>query len=207
MVAGCLTQQAFVAASSTSRTARRQARVVCAAAQPEGTSRRAALQQAAGLAAALLVSRAAPVAAEEDAPPALCDAACAADLSNRERKSLPSGLQYIDIVDGRGPSPPTGYQVTVDYVAMTPEGRVFDSSLDKGYPYQVRVGAGQVIPGLDEGLKTMSTGGVRRLYIPGELAFPKGLPAAAGRPRVPPSSPVVFDVKLLYIPGISDDEE
>lgn len=35
----------------------------------------------------------------------------------------------------------------------------------------------QVIPGLDEGLKTMSTGGVRRLYIPGELAFPKGLPA------------------------------
>lgn len=35
----------------------------------------------------------------------------------------------------------------------------------------------QVIPGLDEGLKTMSTGGVRRMYIPGELAFPKGLPA------------------------------
>ena len=111
----------------------------------------------------LLMCRAAPVAAEEDAPPALCDAACAADLSNRERKTLPSGLQvngllhravwgadvlqqcmtalswvrgvsdllsapfpnancapthpplapqYIDIVDGRGPSPPVGYQVT-----------------------------------------------------------------------------------------------
>lgn len=38
-----------------------------------------------------------------------------------------------------------------------------------------------------------------------QLAFPKGLGAAAGRPRVPPSSPVVFDVQLLYIPGISDD--
>lgn len=116
-----------------------------------------------------------------------------------------------------------------------------------------------MVAGLDEALLTMQTGGVRRLYIPGNLAFPKGLPAgelwgflisssrkfetiirterfhavllgqghrpaghdtalsahsesrrptpapaAAGRPRVPPSSPVVFDVKLLYIPGISD---
>lgn len=50
----------------------------------------------------------------------------------------------------------------------------------------------------------MKVGGVRRLYIPGELAFPKGLPAAAGRPRVPPSSPVMFDVQLLYIPGLDE---
>lgn len=65
----------------------------------------------------------------------------------------------------------------------------------------------QIVAGLDEGLLSMSTGGVRRLYIPGELAFPKGLPAAAGRPRVPPSSPVVFDVALRYIPGITDEDE
>lgn len=66
---------------------------------------------------------------------------------------------------------------------------------------------GSVIPGLDEGLKTMKTGGVRRLFIPGDLAFPKGLPAAAGRPRVPPGSPVIFDVQLLYIPGFDDEDE
>ncbi|PSC76880.1 Peptidyl-prolyl cis-trans isomerase FKBP16-chloroplastic [Micractinium conductrix] len=211
MVATYISHQAFVPATS-SRSARR-GRVACAvsaAPQPE-VGRRGALQQAAGLLSAVLLSRASPARAAltlEDADaPVLCDAACAADLAGKERVTTASGLQYIDLVPGQGPSPPKGYQVTVDYVAMTPEGRAFDSSLQKGYPYQIRVGAGQIVPGLDEGLLTMSTGGVRRLYIPGDLAFPKGLPAAAGRPRVAPSSPVVFDVKLLYIPGISDDEE
>ena len=58
------------------------------------------------------------------------------------------------------------------------------------------------IPGLNEGLKTMQPGGVRRLYIPGALGFPKGLASGPGRPRVPPLSDVVFDVKLLLIPGV-----
>jgi hypothetical protein len=183
-----------------------------------------------------------------------------------------------DIKVGTGSSPVIGYQVTVNYVAMNPEGRAFDSSIEKKAPYDIRCchtvghqvassvlphfacvhkkpavrsmlcdmlccachvqngfltcnlldvhylhsrectaartdrnlrryGVGQVIPGLDEGLKTMKVGGIRRLYIPGDLAFPKGLSAAAGRPRVPPSSPVVFDVQLLYIPGFDDEEE
>jgi peptidylprolyl isomerase len=50
----------------------------------------------------------------------------------------------------------------------------------------------------------MQPGGVRRLYIPGSLGFPKGLPSGPGRPRVPPLSPLIFDVKLLYIPGLQD---
>ncbi len=57
-----------------------------------------------------------------------------------------SGLRFRDIVVGKGPSPPTGYQVVVDYVAMTPGGKVFDSSLTRGAPYDVRVGAGQARP-------------------------------------------------------------
>ena len=69
-----------------------------------------------------------------------------------------------------------------------------------------RYGVGQVIPGLDVGLKTMRSGGVRRMYIPGEQAFPKGVAAAAGRPKVPPSTPVIFDVALLYIPGFDDPD-
>ena len=89
---------------------------------------------------------------------------------------------------------------------MTPEGRIIYNSLEKGTPYDIRVGTGQVVAGLDEGLKTMRVGGIRRIYVPGPLSFPKGLPAGPGRPRVPPESPVIFDVQLLYIPGLEMDE-
>ncbi|XP_031371461.1 peptidyl-prolyl cis-trans isomerase FKBP16-3, chloroplastic-like [Punica granatum] len=118
-----------------------------------------------------------------------------------------SGLQYKDIKVGKGPSPPIGFQVAANYVAMIPNGQIFDSSLEKGQPYIFRVGSGQVVKGLDEGILTMKTGGKRRLYIPGSLAFPKGLTSAPGRPRVAPNSPVVFDVSLEYIPGLELDEE
>ena len=63
----------------------------------------------------------------------------------------------------------------------------------------------KIVPGLDEGIKSMRAGGLRRVYVPGPLSFPKGLPSGPGRPRVPPASPVVFDVELLYIPGLDDE--
>ncbi|KAK9790759.1 hypothetical protein WJX73_006508 [Symbiochloris irregularis] len=136
----------------------------------------------------------------------LCDSSCEAKIDSVQSQTSKTGLKYKDITVGNGASPPVGYQVTVDYVAMTPQGKIFDSSLEKGKPYDVRIGSGQIVPGLDEGIKGMKTGGLRRVYVPGNLAFPKGVASAPGRPRVPPSSPVVFDVKLLYIPGLSDDE-
>ncbi|KAK9905529.1 hypothetical protein WJX75_001603 [Coccomyxa subellipsoidea] len=137
----------------------------------------------------------------------LCDEDCLAKLDSIEAQETKSGLRFKDIVVGKGPSPPTGYQVTAHYVAMTPNGKVFDSSLDRGFPYDIRVGAGQIVAGLDEGIATMKVGGLRRLYIPGNLSFPKGLASGPGRPRVPPASPVVFDVQLLYIPGLDSEEE
>ncbi|KAG2580417.1 hypothetical protein PVAP13_6NG338500 [Panicum virgatum] len=138
--------------------------------------------------------------------PKLCDAACESELENVPMVTTKSGLQYKDIKVGEGPSPPVGFQVVAaNYVAMVPNGQIFDSSLEKGQPYIFRVGSGQVIQGLDEGILSMKVGGLRRLYIPGQLAFPKGLTSAPGRPRVPPSSPVVFDVNLLYIPGLDDE--
>ncbi|WMV23745.1 hypothetical protein MTR67_017130 [Solanum verrucosum] len=118
-----------------------------------------------------------------------------------------SGLQYKDIKVGRGPSPPVGFQVAANYVAMVPSGQIFDSSLEKGRPYIFRVGADQVVKGLDEGILSMKVGGLRRLYVPGSLAFPKGLTSAPGRPRVAPNSPVVFDVSLEFIPGLESDDE
>ncbi|CAI5509776.1 unnamed protein product [Closterium sp. Naga37s-1] len=137
----------------------------------------------------------------------LCTAECEAALEDIPLQTTASGLQYRDIVVGRGPSPPVGFQVAADYVAMVPSGKIFASSLEKKMPYIFRVGSGQVVAGLDEGILTMKVGGLRRLYIPGELAFPKGLASAPGRPRVLPNAPVIFDVKLAYVPGLEEDEE
>nr|AJS13476.1 FKBP16-3 [Erycina pusilla] len=142
----------------------------------------------------------------EEQKPRLCDEACEKELENVPMVTTETGLQYKDIQVGVGPSPPIGFQVTANYVAMIPNGQIFDSSLDKGQPYIFRVGSGQVIKGLDEGILSMKVGGKRRLFIPGPLAFPKGLSSAAGRPRVAPNSPVVFDVSLEYIPGLELDE-
>ncbi|XP_058094211.1 peptidyl-prolyl cis-trans isomerase FKBP16-3, chloroplastic isoform X2 [Magnolia sinica] len=139
--------------------------------------------------------------------PKLCDNECEKELENVPMITTESGLQYKDIKIGQGPSPPVGFQVAANYVAMVPSGQVFDSSLEKGQPYIFRVGSGQVIKGLDEGILSMKIGGKRRIYIPGSLAFPKGLNSAPGRPRVAPNSPVIFDVSLEYIPGLESDEE
>ncbi|KNA24264.1 hypothetical protein SOVF_017240 [Spinacia oleracea] len=139
--------------------------------------------------------------------PKLCDAACEKELENVPMVTTESGLQYKDIKMGEGPSPPIGFQVAANYVAMVPSGQIFDSSLEKNQLYIFRVGSGQVIKGLDEGLLSMKAGGKRRLYIPGPLAFPKGLTSAPGRPRVAPNSPVIFDVSLEYIPGMEIDIE
>ncbi|KAK4489097.1 hypothetical protein RD792_004891 [Penstemon davidsonii] len=138
--------------------------------------------------------------------PKLCDDACEKELENVPMVTTESGLQYKDIKIGGGPSPPVGYQVAANYVAMVPSGQIFDSSLEKGQLYIFRVGSGQVIKGLDEGILSMKVGGKRRIYIPGPLAFPKGLTSAPGRPRVAANSPVVFDVSLEYIPGLDEEE-
>jgi peptidylprolyl isomerase len=186
-------------------------KTTCQTSNNTGTSRRDAMLQVASLTAALNFASAgsynlSPAMAFEDDPAGLCDDACVAKINESTRVTTASGLEYVDVVVGTGPSPPVGYQVTVNYVAMTPALKIFDSSVERKAPYDIRVGAGQVIPGLDEGIKSMKVGGLRRLYIPGELAFPKGLASAAGRPRVPPKSPVVFDVQLLLIPGLEDEE-
>ena len=144
---------------------------------------------------------------EEEATKLICDAECEATINDKELFTTSTGLQYRDIVVGDGVQPEVGFQVVVDYIAKNEQGQIFDNSLEKGKPNDVRItGLGQgetnVIPGLDEGILTMRSGGVRRLYIPGDLAFPKGLASAPGRPRISPFSPVVFDVKLLYVPGL-----
>jgi peptidylprolyl isomerase len=179
-------------------------RAVSVTCKASSSSQHSIMQKAAAMAAAGVIAFSGAAFADDDGK-MLCDASCVSALESKEMVTTPSGLQYKEIVPGTGPQPITGYQVVVNYVAMTPAGRVFENSLEK-QPFDIRVGAGQVLPGLDEGLLSMKVGGVRRLYIPGELAFPKPLRAAAGRPSVPANSPMIFDVQLLYIPGLDMEE-
>ncbi|KAL7085874.1 hypothetical protein ACP275_14G304500 [Erythranthe tilingii] len=172
------------------------------------TNRRNLINLGLGLVSFLSVSTFAEAAGlPPEEKPKLCDDSCEKELENVPMITTESGLQYKDIKVGGGPSPPVGFQVAANYVAMVPSGQIFDSSLEKGQIYIFRVGSGQVIKGLDEGILSMKVGGKRRIYVPGPLAFPKGLTSAPGRPRVAANSPVIFDVSLLYIPGLEYDEE
>ncbi len=107
--------------------------------------------------------------------------------------TTPSGLQYTDEVVGSGASPRAGQTVTVHYTGWLTDGKKFDSSVDRGQPFQFQIGQGQVIKGWDEGVMSMKVGGKRKLVIPPDLAYGRnGHPGA-----IPPNATLVFDVQLL----------
>ena len=105
-------------------------------------------------------------------------------------------LKIIDIAVGAGAEPKAGDAVTVHYTGwFSGDGTKFDSSLDRGTPFEFTLGAGQVIAGWDEGVATMRVGGKRRLIIPADLAY-----GQQGRPpAIPPNAELTFDVELLDV--------
>ena len=107
----------------------------------------------------------------------------------------PSGLKYIDVIVGTGPSPEKGQQVTVHYTGTFPDGRKFDSSVDRNSPFSFTIGRGQVIKGWDEGVMSMKVGGKRKLIIPAQLAY--GERGASN--VIPPNAILHFDVELLGV--------
>jgi FKBP-type peptidyl-prolyl cis-trans isomerase len=106
-----------------------------------------------------------------------------------------SGLQYKDAVVGTGATPRTGQTVSVHYTGYLTNGTKFDSSVDRGQPFQFQIGEGQVIKGWDEGVGTMHVGGKRRLIIPPDLGYGSN---GAGN-AIPPNATLVFDVQLLGV--------
>jgi len=109
--------------------------------------------------------------------------------------TTPSGLKYTDEIVGDGPSPQTGQKVKVHYTGTFPDGRKFDSSRDRGTPFEFTIGRGQVIKGWDEGVATMKVGGRRILTVPSELGY--GARGAGG--AIPPNATLLFDVELLGV--------
>jgi peptidylprolyl isomerase len=113
--------------------------------------------------------------------------------------TTPSGLKYIDVKVGAGASPRTGQTCVMHYTGWLYEngkkGAKFDSSVDRGEPFEFKIGMGQVIRGWDEGVATMKVGGKRTLIIPPDLGY--GARGAGG--VIPPNATLLFDVELLAI--------
>jgi peptidylprolyl isomerase len=113
--------------------------------------------------------------------------------------TTPSGLQTIDSTVGTGASPTAGQTCVMHYTGWLYEngvkGKKFDSSLDRGQPFEFPIGQGRVIKGWDEGVATMKVGGKRTLIIPADLGY--GARGAGG--VIPPNATLMFDVELLGV--------
>ena len=104
-------------------------------------------------------------------------------------------LQIEDMVVGTGAEAIKGKLVSVHYTGWLTDGKKFDSSKDRGQPFQFPLGRGHVIQGWDQGVEGMKVGGKRKLTIPPELGYgDKGAGDA-----IPPGATLVFDVELLGI--------
>jgi len=108
----------------------------------------------------------------------------------------PKQLETKDLVEGTGPEAKAGDQVTVQYVGVNYEnGQEFDASWDRGEPFSFPLGAGEVIPGWDQGVAGMKVGGRRELIIPPEL----GYGTTGSPPAIPPNETLIFVVDLLAV--------
>jgi len=125
----------------------------------------------------------------------------AAATAGKETKMVKtaSGLQYEDVTVGTGAVAAAGKTCVMHYTGWLWEngqkGKKFDSSVDKGQPFQFPLGQGRVIKGWDEGVATMKVGGKRRLIIPAELGYGEG----GYPPVIPANAQLIFDVELLDI--------
>jgi peptidylprolyl isomerase len=113
--------------------------------------------------------------------------------------TTPSGLQIIDTKAGTGASPKPGQTCVMHYTGWLYEngakGKKFDSSVDRGEPFEFKIGLRQVIAGWDEGVASMKVGGKRTLIIPAALGY-----GAQGAGNViPPNATLMFDVELLGV--------
>ena len=118
-----------------------------------------------------------------------------ATMSETKTTTTASGLKYEDVKQGTGEVATAGKNVSVHYTGWLTDGKKFDSSKDRGQPFEFPLGGGRVIKGWDEGVQGMKVGGVRKLTIPASLGY--GSRGAGG--VIPPDATLVFEVELLGV--------
>lgn len=104
-------------------------------------------------------------------------------------------LQITDEVVGTGKEAVKGALLFVQYEGFLEDGTKFDSSLDRGRPFQFVIGVGRVIKGWDQGVMGMKVGGKRKLFVPSYLAYGE---RQVGN-MIPPHSNLMFNVELLEV--------
>jgi FKBP-type peptidyl-prolyl cis-trans isomerase FklB len=115
---------------------------------------------------------------------------------------LPSGLQYKILTAGTGPKPTASDSVVCNYKGTFVDGTEFDSSTKNGKSEPITFAVTGVIKGWTEALQLMPVGSKWQLVIPSDLAY-----GPSGRPGIPPSSTLVFEVELLSIQDKSADKD
>lgn len=104
-------------------------------------------------------------------------------------------LIIIDLTEGTGKAAVKGALITTQYTGTLEDGTVFDSSWERGKPFQCVIGTGRVIKGWDIGLMGMRVGGKRKLLVPATLAYGERSMGA----HITPHSNLVFEIELLEV--------
>jgi len=115
--------------------------------------------------------------------------------NNIKAEPTESGLYVIVTEQGNGPKPKLGDKIKAHYTGKLLDGTVFDSSVEKGTPFEFPLGQGRVIRGWDEGFALMNVGSKATLIIPSHLGYGE----RGSGPKIPPFSPLLFDVELIDI--------
>jgi peptidylprolyl isomerase len=129
----------------------------------------------------------------------LTNSSVLAQTQGSQMTTTSSGLQFEDTVVGTGAAPAAGQTCIMHYTGWLyqdgKKGAKFDSSVDRGQPFEFPLGMGRVIKGWDEGVASMKIGGKRTLIIPPAL----GYGARGAGSVIPPNATLLFEVELLGV--------
>jgi FKBP-type peptidyl-prolyl cis-trans isomerase len=138
-----------------------------------------------------------PAAAPQEAPAVQAgqpsqEAAATTPAKASDTVTTASGLKYLVLKKGAGPTPRVGQIVKAHYTGKFLDGKVFDSSIPRGEPFAFPVGMNRVIKGWDEALLAMSKGEKRILIVPPQLGY-----GPDGMGPIPPNATLIFEVELV----------